>query len=180
MKLSRTRTLIVGGAVLALGVGGGVAIADIPSSTDGTVTACMLKPGGTIRLIDAQAGAVCKKGEIKVEWNAEGQPGTDGTDGVSGYEIVIEQDTVEVEVSTNVVSQTALCPAGKVPMGGGGVGGAITGVPSSSGHTNIQRSLPTGDQDGWTVSFGKRDGANWEVGERLQYVVEVTCIDALP
>ena len=72
-----TRVLAVIGAALVLMIGGAVAYAAIPAA-DGTITACMLKPGGTIRLIDAEAGATCKKTEQKVEWNQEGQPGPPG------------------------------------------------------------------------------------------------------
>jgi hypothetical protein len=177
MKVSPARTLIVGGAALVLGIGGGVAIADIPSSDNGTITACMTKPGGTIRLIDAEVGATCKKGETKVEWNAQGQPGANG---VSGYEIVREQGDDVIQVSTNAIGREALCPEGKVPLGGGGAAGAITDQASSNGLTNVQRSLPTGSQDGWSVLFGKRDGTNWAIGERIQWFVQVTCIAALP
>ena len=74
MKHMPNRALIVIGAALALGIGGGVAVAQIPSS-DGTITACMTPPAGTIRLIDAEAGATCKKGEKQVTWNEAGQPG---------------------------------------------------------------------------------------------------------
>lgn len=68
---------VLGSIVLVLG--GITAYAAIPAA-DGTITACMTKPGGTIRLIDAEHGATCKKSETKVEWNQAGQPGTDGTD----------------------------------------------------------------------------------------------------
>ena len=98
-KFTEDRGMRLPEATVAIGVTAGVlaatgvtvAVAQIPS-TDGTVTACMIKPGGTIRLIDAEAGATCKKGEQLVSWNSQGQPGADG---VSGYV------SVDREVITN-------------------------------------------------------------------------------
>jgi hypothetical protein len=93
---------------------------------------------------------------------------------------VREQGDDVIQVSTNAIGREALCPEGKVPLGGGGAAGAITDQASSNGLTNVQRSLPTGSQDGWSVLFGKRDGTNWAIGERIQWFVQVTCIAALP
>ena len=73
MNLNPTRVLAVIGAALVLMIGGAVAYAQIPS-TDGTVTACMVKTSGTIRLIDAEAGATCRSTEKQVTWNQAGSP----------------------------------------------------------------------------------------------------------
>ena len=55
MNHSPIRALAVIGAALVLMAGGAMAYAAIPSAS-GTIAACMLKPGGTIRLIDVEAG----------------------------------------------------------------------------------------------------------------------------
>ena len=62
MKDMPNRALIVIGAALVLGIGGGIAVAQIPSS-DGTITACMTQPAGTIRLINAEAEAPARRRE---------------------------------------------------------------------------------------------------------------------
>jgi hypothetical protein len=80
MKLIPSGALIVGGAALALGIGGGIAVADIPSSSDGTISACRIQATGVLRVINAEAGATCKKGEVPLEWNQQGVPGKDGQD----------------------------------------------------------------------------------------------------
>lgn len=146
MQVSRIRTLIVASIVLVLGIGGGVAIADIPSSDDGTITACMLKPGGTIRLIDAEAGATCKKGETKVAWNADGQPGQDG---VSGYEIV----TNDKSPGVGFLGEAAHCPEGKKVVGGGASAIDENGNEITLNVFNILNSYPINEGTAWAVAW---------------------------
>ena len=86
-----------------------------PRGPDGTITACMKPPAGTIRLIDAEAGATCQKGEKKVTWSQgsarrgrcqrprDRERGADGA-GTTG--------------SLNGALQ-AYCPTGKKVTGGG-------------------------------------------------------------
>ena len=76
MKILPIRVLAVIGAALVLMIGGAVAYAAIPAA-DGTITACYTKPSSALRIINAESGATCKRGETKVKWNAEGQPGAD-------------------------------------------------------------------------------------------------------
>src|SRR4051794_18393568 len=68
--------------LLAIAVvgGGAVAIGAIPSS--GTITGCMNKKGGALRVIDQKR--TCKRGERKLTWNQEGRPGAAGQDGAPG------------------------------------------------------------------------------------------------
>jgi hypothetical protein len=179
MKLTTTRTLIVTGAVLALGIGGGVAIADIPSSTDGKITACMLKPGNTIRLIDAQAGAVCKKSETKVEWNQQGVPGNDGSDGVSGFERVSDIDTQDITGdNTTQVSRVVACPVGKVATGGGG-SGSVTLLGGGSLTLDLVSTDPFSDR-AWSITLKKEGGSLFVAGEVVHFAVFANCITALP
>ena len=118
---------VTAGVLAATGVT--VAVAQIPS-TDGTVTACMVKPGGTLRLIDVEAGATCKKGEEQVAWNVQGVPGADGADGadgtngtngVSGYEIR-HFDREVPPSSTAFLTNQQFCPNGKKAISGGAIG----------------------------------------------------------
>jgi type VI protein secretion system component Hcp len=88
----RVSRKIVLPAVAVLLVGGGVAVADIPSTTDGTITGCYATsefnadelPIGTLRLIDAQAGESCLSGETPISWNQHGPPGQAGLSGPAG------------------------------------------------------------------------------------------------
>ena len=50
-------------------VGGGVAIAAIPSTTTGALTACVSNSSGAVRLIDYQAGRRCAANEYTVTWS---------------------------------------------------------------------------------------------------------------
>ena len=85
---------VTAGVLAATGVT--VAVAQIPSA-DGTVTACYDQARRPFRLIDAEAGATCKKGEQLVSWNSQGQPGADG---VSGYVSVEERSSPELSRPT--------------------------------------------------------------------------------
>lgn len=70
--VSRKRGVaVIAGGVLsaAIVIGGGVAIASIPSSTTGTITACVKNSSGAVRIIDAQAGNHCGAGEANVTWS---------------------------------------------------------------------------------------------------------------
>jgi hypothetical protein len=59
-----------GGALAAtLVVGGGVALASIPSSSTGNITACVNSTSGAVRVIDAQAGHHCASGETTLNWS---------------------------------------------------------------------------------------------------------------
>ena len=55
------------GVLAASAIGGGVAIAAIPASNTGAVTACV-KTTGAVRIIDFQAGKRCVTGERTIAW----------------------------------------------------------------------------------------------------------------
>lgn len=59
---------VVAATALVLGAGG-VASAAIPAA-DGTITAHYLKSGGTLRVIDAEAGQTCKSNETQLDSRA--------------------------------------------------------------------------------------------------------------
>ena len=60
----------MGGALSAsVVIGGGVAIASIPSSITGSITACVNNASGAVRIIDFQAGHHCATGETTLNWS---------------------------------------------------------------------------------------------------------------
>src|SRR5829696_3142405 len=71
------------GCALALG-SGGVAIADIPSTSTGKITGCITRSTGAARIIDYQAGKRCGRGERMVSWNQRGPRGAAGAQGEAG------------------------------------------------------------------------------------------------
>jgi hypothetical protein len=80
----RRRELLaaVAGAVAAMAVTGGVALATIPDS-GGVIHSCYSKSGGAIRVIDAGV-TQCAKSETALDWNLKGQKGDPGTPGAAG------------------------------------------------------------------------------------------------
>lgn len=67
-----------GGVALALS---GVAYASIP--TNGVISACYTKSGGTLRVIDANTGS-CSSKETSLAWNQTGPQGPVGATGATG------------------------------------------------------------------------------------------------
>jgi len=88
MRISKPRTgaLVLAGLVGLL-VAGGIAYATIPDG-GGVFTACRLNGVGTIRLIDPSGPSSsllsrCTQLETQIQWNAKGQQGPPGANGVS-------------------------------------------------------------------------------------------------
>jgi hypothetical protein len=77
--------------------------------------------------------------------------GTDGRDGVSGWNRVEGVPTsVQPETFGNAV---ALCPAGQKPLGGGFASTATTGGPEGMQHLDIVQSEPlVAGGMGWKVT----------------------------
>lgn len=77
-------------ATVVLAGGAGIAVAAIPNKINGVITSCyQLKQqtrgaGGELRVIDAQAGAKCKKGEKRLTFNRRGPAGANGKPGPQG------------------------------------------------------------------------------------------------
>jgi hypothetical protein len=71
---------LIVGIVLA---GTTVALASIPSA-DGTIHGCRATKGGSLRVIDADAGQTCGKDEAALTWNQTGPQGPAGPEGPQG------------------------------------------------------------------------------------------------
>ena len=71
-------------AVVLVLSSGMIVSASIPDSQTDVFSACLSKSTGAIRLIDAQAGETCKKGEALVQWNKTGPQGQQGDRGPQG------------------------------------------------------------------------------------------------
>ena len=66
---NRAVTGFVVGVIATMTIGGGVAIASIPSSSTAKFTGCVSKAGGDLRIIDAQAGKKCRSSEKTISWS---------------------------------------------------------------------------------------------------------------
>jgi type VI secretion system secreted protein Hcp len=76
-------------AAVVLGAGTAVAIAAIPSSSNGVITACRVTTGttpGQLRVIDVEATPpqACTTGEATLTWNEQGPAGPQGDPGPPG------------------------------------------------------------------------------------------------
>ena len=76
-------------AAVVLGAGTAVAIAAIPSSSDGVIHACRVTTGATpgqLRVIDVETtpAQACVNGETTLSWNQTGPPGPQGDPGPPG------------------------------------------------------------------------------------------------
>jgi hypothetical protein len=110
-----TSLRILAAAGIAVGaMGVGVTYADIPDANN-VFTACVTKSSGAVRMINVEKTPKprCKDSEKKVRWNQYGQRGPRGTDGVSGYEVVVQQQSYGAESGGVTSNFSALCPAGK-------------------------------------------------------------------
>jgi hypothetical protein len=151
------RSRAIGAAAVAgvLAIAGGVAYATIP--TDGVISACYLKSGGSLRVIDATTGK-CSSKETSLNWNvagaqgpagpdgpagpagpagaagSQGPAGADGANGVSGYEVV-EKKYADKPLPISDIFD-APCPAGKQPLGGG----AIVQLNNANGFVALGRA----------------------------------------
>jgi len=80
----KIRDLVSGFIVGAVVAGGSIAMASIPDSGSGVISACYTTKNGAIRIIDYQAGKRCERGEILLTWNQSGPQGLQGPAGATG------------------------------------------------------------------------------------------------
>jgi hypothetical protein len=112
MDMGRKKRLgFLAGATAVGMLGAGVAFATIPTS--GVISACYLKSGGTLRVIDGSTGS-CGSKETSLAWNQTGAQGQQGPQGVQGAPGTAGTN------GTNGVDGTDGAPG---PAGPGGVSG---------------------------------------------------------
>ncbi len=99
--LRPTPSMLVASCALIVALGG-VAAAAIPHSATGVITACY-GPSGGLKVLDAQAGAVCAQNEQKLTWNHTGSGGGGG----AGMHAHVRADgTLDVARSTPGIAVT--------------------------------------------------------------------------
>ncbi|MFF0290050.1 hypothetical protein [Streptomyces sp. NPDC005262] len=133
---------------------------------------------GNLRVIDYEGGERCRRSEVLVTWNEQGQQGPvgpagpqgatgaqgpAGAGGLTGYEFVEKQFTVEAGTGGSQ-SFEAPCPAGKLVIGGG----YFLFDPGPV----ISRDSPTPSGDGWLIAIRE----NSPIATLIN--VYATCADA--
>jgi hypothetical protein len=126
-------------------------------------------------------GATGPKGATGATGGAgpQGIPGAAG--GLSGYQVVTKDGdyTEETGGFVKFVGDAAVCPAGKVAVGGG-ASGSLSFNNSSEGSLDLVQSYP--DQQGgnsqWSATVGRPDGAYFRVDERINYTIYAVCVNA--
>lgn len=79
MGMFTGRRGFLGGLVLGVALtGSGLVVASIPNSA-GEITACVTTRSGAVRIIDAEAGQVCRRGEQVLAWDEGGSTGGSGS-----------------------------------------------------------------------------------------------------
>jgi hypothetical protein len=144
-------------------------LAGAPAMAD-TYTGC-LTPGGTIVRVapgDAPRGGICPKNHMEITLGGSG-----GSGGFSGWEIVQVTETLGF-AGNQLQTVDADCPAGKKPLGGGGL--AQNGVALVSGEIVLQTSAPFDDASGagWEVSFYHTNSANNGLADLLTFAICAT------
>lgn len=79
----RSARLAVGALVVLL-LSTTMAAASVPHSETEIISACYLKAGGAVRVIDAEAGETCRRGEVAISWSERGPQGEPGEAGPAG------------------------------------------------------------------------------------------------
>jgi hypothetical protein len=160
---------------IALGAAamGGVAFATIPSN--GVISACYVKSGGALRIIDADTSA-CNPRENTLAWNVQGTPGEDGSPGISGLETKFAIGPFD---SDSPKSMTVTCPEGKKVIGMGGNVNPGTVDLGGAGENNVHMTQLLVDGAGTTVrvrgaEVGAGTSGNWNL------VPQAICANVAP
>lgn len=150
--------MVAAGIVGILALGGGMAAtAATTQASDETINACVNR-GGAVRIVSDLNQCKTKpaaQAETPLSWSSGG--------GITGYEVVETTHAYTADILQHFTMETAFCPAGKVPLGGGatvisdedaapGIGGA--GLPLNGGE--VRQSGPwTGENGelGWMALF---------------------------
>lgn len=160
---STHRTLGAALAGVAAGalVAGGIAVATVPSSTSGQITACYRASTGALRIIDVQRGQKCRSGERALTWG----PSYAWRGAWSSTRSYPAGSVVVVRGAT-YVARIAV-PAGRAPAGTGTTWWgllAAAGATGATGATGPTGAAGTAGTDGRTILSGTlapdaRDGS---------------------
>lgn len=127
------KTKLAGVALVAASVFAGtqLASADVPAA-DGTITGCQNDITGLVRFVDAEASESCGIGETEVTWTDEGLDGYEVVDDFGGY------------YNSTYHYMEAICPQGKVAVGGGVTAEAQNGTdtPNVLANGKVTASYP--------------------------------------
>lgn len=97
--------------------------------------------------------ASCGRG-THVQWNSQGIQGLPGEDGVSGYEVVEDEDVVTLTPGNHTLESVS-CPEGKVVLGGG-----VRLYEGSSDGMTLVESYPHPNGTAWSVRVRNESNAN--------------------
>jgi hypothetical protein len=150
---------------------GGVAYASIPGP-DGTIHGCYKTSNpaqGSVIVVDSSAS--CPNGYTTLSWN---QTGPQGPAGVSGYEVIVEQQTIPANTTDTILGIQAVCPSGKNVSGGGA--SAISFAQSDTWWlTEYSRpAINAGSYAIWQAQFRRQGPAPATNGSLIAYAICVT------
>jgi hypothetical protein len=159
-NLSNPRILVGTIIVLSLALVGATVFTVF--GQDDVIIACVNDQNGNTRIVESEND--CRNRERVVQWNQQGQagpegpqgpPGPVGPAGVSGYEIVSIDHTL---APGGFVRDTAICPTGKVVIGGGA---QVINEGSQNFHMKLHESTPGtiggGTNSVWLVAIENQD-----------------------
>jgi hypothetical protein len=163
IRISRRVAALLAAAVV-VAVGATYGYASIPDSA-GVIHGCYDKNG--LRVIDPSNGDACKSNETSLDWSQsgpQGLPGQDGTNGVSGYQLVQTTNPLPGGDPGTGQLNSISCPAGKKVTGGG-----VT-IDEHGGHfvdSIVRESGPLNGGTGWTAHVQRTDDDNQNVSWTL-------------
>lgn len=144
------KALLILAALLA--VAGGIAYAAIPGS-DGTISGCYKLSDGTLRVIDAEAGATCKSSEKPITWSQTGPPGEDA--GPVRIATVSQSTSIP---AASISGIDVVCPPEMMAVSGG------YNFNTPGAHIVVWKSLQSPSSNRvWEVGFRNDDGNAWLV-----------------
>jgi hypothetical protein len=136
------KTLVLAATVLCVIAGTVVAAAAIPDA-NGVIHACRKNNGGTLRVIDTDAGQTCASNETALNWSQTGPQGPPGAGGISGLHVVSQNFTAPPNNPGFTVNATVPCPTGEIAVSGGF-------ILSSTQSLVVDASRPS-STTGWNV-----------------------------
>ena len=155
-----TRGRLTAGAVsgvLVLGAmaGTGVAVAKIPSSSTGQITACVAKPSGTTRIINAQKGKKCRAGEKTISWS-RGWSYRGGWRSTTSYkvgDVVLSGGTSYLARKRSKAAKPGVATTVWVPLSTAGANGA-SGAIGATGAQGLKGADGSAGPQGLTGADG--------------------------